>query len=343
MLSNPVYIGEVRHGDQAYRGEHDAIIDRDIFEAVQAQLAAGAPRPRGSSVNRDTHLLNGLLFDETGDRLSPIHDANHGRRYRYYISSRLKHLRSKDGDGWRLPSSEIDAIVIAQLKALLADQTLLSSWIEGFDLTHRMEAGLAKAKGQPGDPQHLRHILRLVFRRIELRPDSIHLLLDRSAIVKWLTEDDTMLDDREHTTVAGHRRTRGKASPDREPVDPSGLHVIKLPWAVRRRGVERKLVIETAVGSARAPDPALVGMLARTHVCLNALTLEEGCDRKQVANRFRVHPEDVSRLLPLAFLSPRIIDAILNGRQPVDLTVQHLTRAIELPIDWHEQHRLLAV
>jgi site-specific DNA recombinase len=47
---------------------------------------------------------------------------------------------------------------------------------------------------------------------------------------------------------------------------------------------------------------------------------------------FGVHPEDVSRLLPLAFLSPRIVDAVLPGQQPVDLSVQHLTRNIELPI-----------
>jgi site-specific DNA recombinase len=67
-----------------------------------------------------------------------------------------------------------------------------------------------------------------------------------------------------------------------------------------------------------------------------------GLDRKQVAARFNVHPEDVSRLLPLAFLSPKIVDAILQGRQPVDLSVRHLARAINLPIAWADQAELLS-
>ena len=47
-----------------------------------------------------------------------------------------------------------------------------------------------------------------------------------------------------------------------------------------------------------------------------------------------VHPEGVSRVLPLAFLSPRIVEAILTGQQPADLTARHLARSIELPIGW---------
>lgn len=90
MLSNPIYIGLVRHGGNVYPGEHDPIIENNIFEAVQAKLVEQAPRERGTPVQRDIHLLNGLLFDDTGDRLSPIHAGKAGKRYRYYISSRLK-------------------------------------------------------------------------------------------------------------------------------------------------------------------------------------------------------------------------------------------------------------
>jgi len=49
----------------------------------------------------------------------------------------------------------------------------------------------------------------------------------------------------------------------------------------------------------------------------------------------------MSRLLPLAFLSPRIVEAILLGEQPADLSVRHLARSIDLPIGWAEQSWLL--
>jgi hypothetical protein len=43
----------------------------------------------------------------------------------------------------------------------------------------------------------------------------------------------------------------------------------------------------------------------------------------------------------LAFLAPGIIKTILEGEQPIDLSVARLTGAIELPLDWNEQQRLL--
>ena len=51
---------------------------------------------------------------------------------------------------------------------------------------------------------------------------------------------------------------------------------------------------------------------------------------------------DLSRILPLAFLSPKLTAAILTGRQPPDLTLRKLTRGIELSADWSSQDELLA-
>lgn len=80
-------------------------------------------------------------------------------------------------------------------------------------------------------------------------------------------------------------------------------------------------------------------MVARAHAYLEALTGGQGVGRKDVAKRFGVHPEDVSRLLPPAFLSPRIVEAILTGQQPADLAVRHLVRNVELPVVWAERSK----
>ncbi len=69
LLRNRLYVGEVVYRGHVHVGEHDAIVDRDLFEAVQAKLAAGAAarrvRLRGSPA-----LLAGRIFDDRGNRIA---------------------------------------------------------------------------------------------------------------------------------------------------------------------------------------------------------------------------------------------------------------------------------
>lgn len=354
MLANPIYAGSVRHGNELYPGEHQPIIDNDLFASVQAKLAQQAPYARGTSVTRDIHLLNGLLFDETGDRLGPIHASNHGKRYRYYISSRLKGDRAKKGEGWRIPATEIEAIVLQQLKDMLADSVLLSHWMVAAGQTCRVKAGLETTAQQLDvlqmsgsvSPDHLRAIIAKTIRRIELAKGHMRLFFDTAAITAWLTDASAAGDDvgtMSKVAIGTSRRRRSSASAEPSGAADADLHMIELPFTICHRGVGRRLVIEGQSASMRRLDRPLIDMIARAHAYLEALTDGQGLGRKQVADRFGVHPEDVSRFLPLAFLSPRIVETILTGRQPADLTVRHLARGIDLPISWAAQGRLLTI
>ena len=71
MLQNRIYRGEIVHQDQIYPGEHAAIIDQALWEAVQSRLADNAvERGRGIRV-KNPSLLAGLLFDSEGQRMTP--------------------------------------------------------------------------------------------------------------------------------------------------------------------------------------------------------------------------------------------------------------------------------
>jgi hypothetical protein len=59
-----------------------------------------------------------------------------------------------------------------------------------------------------------------------------------------------------------------------------------------------------------------------------------------IASTFDVDRADVGRILPLAFLSPNMLDAILAGTQPASLSARHLART-ELPVLWAEQNAAL--
>jgi site-specific DNA recombinase len=51
----------------------------------------------------------------------------------------------------------------------------------------------------------------------------------------------------------------------------------------------------------------------------------------------------VGRLIRLAFLAPDIVESIVEGRQPITLTAEALTRRIELPLSWCSQRTALNV
>jgi hypothetical protein len=67
----------------------------------------------------------------------------------------------------------------------------------------------------------------------------------------------------------------------------------------------------------------------------SAPSLEALAEREGITRRY------IRRLIGLAFLSPELVDAILQGRQPVELTATRLTE-LDLPLDWTEQRKLLA-
>jgi hypothetical protein len=63
----------------------------------------------------------------------------------------------------------------------------------------------------------------------------------------------------------------------------------------------------------------------------------------ELARREGIDGRSVRRLIPLGFLWPRIVEAIAEGLQPVELTVEALTRRIDLPLLWSAQCRALGI
>ena len=109
MPQNHLYRGEVAHKNKAYPGQHEAIVDPDLWRIVQDRLAANR-RARSLAVGAEApSLLAGLIFDSGGDRMTPTHAAKRSKRYRYYISTALiPGSRSEHPKGWRIPAGDIE-------------------------------------------------------------------------------------------------------------------------------------------------------------------------------------------------------------------------------------------
>ncbi len=86
LLSNPVYVGEIRHKTLTYPGQHPAIIDRETFEAVRAKLHANTRGTKAGDTTATSSPLAGKFTDETGDRLTPSHAVRRGNYARKLVT-----------------------------------------------------------------------------------------------------------------------------------------------------------------------------------------------------------------------------------------------------------------
>ena len=134
ILSNPIYAGKIVHNDKQHDGQHEAIIDRKTFAAVQARLAANNRQHRTRVRAREPNLLAGLLIDSNGRPLTSSHTVKNGKRYRYYVGTRSEHGKPKP---WRLPAHEIETAVVAELQRFLADRQRLATALKQFRLQTR--------------------------------------------------------------------------------------------------------------------------------------------------------------------------------------------------------------
>ena len=127
LLTNRVYISEVRHHKQYYQGEHEAIIEKELFEAVQAGLADRLNR-KSLTTHSSGALLKGLLFDSNGYRMTPVHANKAGVRYRYYQSSVLAQgQKDKAGVVNRVSAQDIEQVILVALRKKLAHPAHSSS------------------------------------------------------------------------------------------------------------------------------------------------------------------------------------------------------------------------
>lgn len=324
LLANPIYKGCVRHGTNIYPGQHEAIIDEGTFDRVQTQLNDKASNRRSPNNVTQPHLLTGILFDDIGDRMSPSHANKQGRRYRYYISHRLMQARRERRDGWRLPAQHIETILFGEIISLLRSKVRL---LDICGLTHctpeaaqqatRSGAELAEQL-EAGSMEEKRTLLHQIIHRITLKPNAITMEIDRIGLAKAVGIGNTQEEENNHKIATIH-----------------------LPIRLRRRGVEAKLILTDAKEPTPSADPNLIHLIAKARNHLEQLTSGQCKSIAELAAQSQTNPDEISRILPLAFLAPDIVKAILEGKQPVELTAKRLTRLDHLPIDWKAQRQKL--
>jgi DNA invertase Pin-like site-specific DNA recombinase len=329
MLQNRIYRGETVYKDQAYPGEHTPIVDDDLWQKVQATLAANRVDRGAGKDNHYLSLLAGLIYDADGELMTPSHSVKKSVRYRYYVSkSRLSGDNEATKRSQRIPATHIEALVTGRIRSWFADPVAVLNAVQccGLSVIAQKrfldEAAQLAARWQDLDAEQLRAMLRAVLTRVQVHSDQVDLTLDQMGVALWLNAKD------KHQTP--HPRY------DRE----RHLTVLTIRARLKRTGIEMRIVVDDGSEPANV-DPILVRLLLRAHAIRDRLLQDRSLTLKEIAAEEGVSSSYVTRLLRLAFLAPDLVTAMLNGRHPRQLTANRLMNDTRLPLDWSAQRELL--
>ncbi len=283
LLENPVYRGAIRHRALLYPNAHPAIIDEDLWDAVQARLAAQEKQQPAIRKQGEDALLKGLLTDDLGGTMSPVHTSRHGRRYHYYVSAALVH--GEDGPTGSLP--RIGAPVLDAFVAERVSAELSAAWAPALPKRERVRSALVG---------------------ITLGEALVRIRIKAAAIGSADAQD---LDIAVAIRLKHRQRATLIAADDQAPIERS------------------------------TPDRPLIRAVSLARVWRARLESGEVANVRELARRERLCPRHASRLLPLAYLAPDLVQVILDGRQPPAMSLQAFT-ARPLPRRWEDQRRLVA-
>jgi site-specific DNA recombinase len=289
LLKNRFLIGEVVYGGEVHRGEHEPVLDRALFDAVQAKLAANAVE-RQNKLKGSPAILMGRIFDDRGNRMSPSHSNKQGVRYRYYVSHAVVQGRKiETGTVTRIPAHEVEAQII------------------GIIREHLEQASIDPQPVPSGD----RELIDRYIERVIVRPESIE--------VRWL----------------------GQAEPDCPPVEADNTEPanrlpapVILPWTLPGLASPKGIVRAPLQRPSLKPDTrdALLEAVAKARVWIQDLIEGRISSLADIARRERKVERHVRLLAPLAFVSPQVVSAIIEGSARPDLTVTGLANG--LPFLW---------
>ena len=121
LINNRVYLGEAVHKGTAYPGEHEAIIGRELWDAVHSILRTSPRLRAAASRNQTPAMLKGLIFTDTGTAMTPTATKKGSKLYRYYTSMDLIRNRPTDAEGpQRLPAATVEDAVVGEIRRMIA-------------------------------------------------------------------------------------------------------------------------------------------------------------------------------------------------------------------------------
>jgi site-specific DNA recombinase len=243
------------------------------------------------------------------------------RHYRYYVSRGLVRGSLQDAQrGWRVAAPELERAVNAAVCQILGERAAIAGAIEELDLDGSRLPSIFK-------------VAEACIRRLRSEQEAASAL--------------TRLIERVGLTQNGIQISVKMPIPSdegRDAATPNELALARfVPMRMKRRGVEMRLVIDGDSSPAARVDLPLLNATARAYRWSNDLLEGRAQSIGEIARREHLTGRHVRRVMRPAFLAPRIVEVIAEGRQPADLSTLAMTQRIELPPLWTAQEQALDI
>jgi site-specific DNA recombinase len=308
ILRNRHYIGEINHKDQSYKGEHEAVLDRDLFERVQTRL--GSQRCERMTDRAKSHaLLLGKLFNGAGELMSPTYAVKQGVRYRYYISvSAMQSRPRSDSHVHRVRAEIVESAVVAALQK----------------------------PGRTGDPKEGESTQNQEIGGGNLQPTSDSRGSEPDAVAREFVEKQLV---RAVIRADKIQITR------REDRDTDETTILTVPWTPAS-SARRKEILEPEIsnGASKSLGPDERARLLRAMVLARGWMHEliEGSipDAAAIAIREGRSERSIRMTLSLAFLDPALVKAAVDSCLPQGYGV---TKLADLPPRFEDQWSALGL
>jgi hypothetical protein len=287
LLKNPVYRGFIVHKGNTYPGEHEAIVDEELWTAVQDKLAGNAAARKTKVNMRHNALLAGLLFDAENRPMVFSHTAKGQVRYRYYASRR-------EPDDKR-PATRVTAETIEQVVL-----TATCEWLRAAP-NHQASANVNELVDALSDDSRRRDALRRIVDSITMGDDRLALRLCQPTLEEINNPDEHRDDIISEVTVPFR--------PER--------------WVRDRRDVYGA----APAASPDRNTHALLKLVRKAFDAQNLVLEKPGTSLAAIAASHKMDRRQLGRLVKLSWLSPSIIERIHAGDVPRSLTRSRLLEA----------------
>ena len=199
VFKNPVYIGMAAYKGKQFPGEHEPIIEQELWDTVQENLKAGDKHAKGGSESRDTKaptLLRGLLFSPEGRAFTPGWTSKGPKRYLYYINTDSIKLGKDACEVRRIPAGEIEGVVVQQLRGALRSPEILSQAVHEVsiarpDISETDAIKHLQSIDQVWDhlfPAEQMRIAQALIERITVRKDGISITWKTKGMPRFLRD-----------------------------------------------------------------------------------------------------------------------------------------------------------
>lgn len=336
ILRNPIYIGRIAHKGVLHNGQHPPIIDETLWEAVQQQLTGNVRGTRGTKPQAvASSVLAGHIVDAADCPLVASHACKGGRRYRYYISkacdsgsmsvkttgaaigtqsTRPEREPIPVATRLRIPASEVEQLVAREIASLLDDPLILVERAKLVVAPANIAPLMARCRAMAQDLREERWtFLPQLIDKVRIHDAKIEISVTVTALAETL---DLCLDENAPESLMITRDAR-----------------------LTRTGRAVRLVHDNgAAATDDGVDLTLVRLIARAREWWERMA-DGTLDPSTLARQEGVSVSYIVRVLRLAFLSPTVVEAVLDGKLRAGIDSNALLNIRAIDPDWEVQER----